>query len=249
MSPQNRARLDDKAIIQPRAKRSAKFATILGALALILVAGGMWANQRLVGLMDRISPSYDASTSMEPYEIVLSSRLVDGRLLPDDVPPVEWILKLPRAFIVKEFGTPGTVDGVSKTNSFYSVYIHANVDAQTKQVAPAIFASNKSATTTFLGIELQNNGAQTEVIRHDLCLPLDDLARFIESKGGGTAPANKLCLDSNRSCWVQTHYQGWDLRLLVEKKSEFYRTPETACEFAKEFLAKNQIKIDAKTMK
>lgn len=215
-------------------------------IALVLFAG-LWLFSGLTRTLDSILPTTsDASTSLEPYEIALRSRHLNYKKLPDDAPPVEWIIKLPRAFVVKEFGSNGVASDGGKKGTFYSVNIYGVASKDRKTAEPATLAYNKAVERDFIGITLENSGREPEIRKKNLCITQVDLSVMTATTNGTDEPyIPKLCGKGNPRCLIETHYQGWSMRILVAQDSEWYRNPTQACTFAKDFLKQHTIKIDA----
>lgn len=230
--------------LRPSLKRFMIWSVVIFALVLF---AGMWLFSGLSRTLDSIFPTTsDASTSLEPYEIALRSRQLNYKQLPDDVAPVEWIIKLPRAFVVKEFGSNGVASDAGKEGTYYSVNIHGVASKDRKTAEPAMLVYNKAVEKDFIGIKLHNSSNEPEIRKNNLCITQVDLSVMTATTNGTDEPyIPKLCGKGNPRCLIETHYQGWGMRILVAQDSEWYRKPVQACTFAKDFLKQHTIKIDA----
>ena len=81
------------------------------AAAGVLIFGGVTTWNSYWHAMRFIIPGLGdvPSTSMEPYELVLRTRLKNRKPIPEDAAPLEWRLRVPRAFFRSEIGQPEAV--------------------------------------------------------------------------------------------------------------------------------------------
>jgi hypothetical protein len=227
--------------LHPSIKRA-----LIGSVVFIglFVLGIYWVMNGLVRTLGAISPgATEVSTSLEPYEIALRAQEVNYKPLRKDAPPVEWIIKIPRAFVVKEFGINGDPYNSDGEGSFYSVYLDGVIGKDKTAITPAVLASNKSVKNSFMRIKLENTVSLREIFDSDLCIDQDDLNEMIK-KAGGSGPVAPFTYCGTK-CTIETHYRGWEMRITVAKDSEWHRNPQQACTIAKDFLIRNTVKIDA----
>lgn len=221
---------------------------LAAAIALLAILGILiWISTGI----DRVSQSITGapnsiSTSMEPYEITFKSRLKGGGRVPDDKSPYVWKMVLPRAYVVNEIGPRNAVrDNESNGGRTYYASIHSVYDEATFELTPATLASEVELKQRFVGIHAGNRGTYPEATNSTDCLIADDLFKFIESRGGVKAPANKICSKNDARCVIYTHYHGWGISLHLTRTSPLYNEPRKACEIMRTFLDKYTTHVDS----
>lgn len=224
------------------------FCFVVGAIVAAVLGFSYWLDSGFNRLNQSITgtPRIAISTSMEPYELIFRSRLRGGKRVADDNDPYEWILAVPRAYVIYENGSRSAIqDNESKGGSSYFASIHTVVDLTSLELTPATLAKETGSREGFLAIRIGNTGPPPQIATGHDCMPIDDYSKFIESQGGIKAPSNNLCKPPYANCAIYSHYHGWDVMLHATRTGPLFTEPQKACALMRSFLDKHTVRIDS----
>jgi hypothetical protein len=189
------------------------------------------------------------SQSTEPYDIALRIGHKNNINFADGVPPKEWLLRLPRNYVVSEIGTNGAVrkaqllindqDKIDSSKRYFSITVNALAGLDGNTLPPPYGKLSNEIVNRFFSVTLENELYQ--VRGPDLCVPQDRKKDILEPLGfpGFT---NRPCDRSNLRCGIDLHLSGWKVRLAVTK--DLFSTPDNACALARRFLDQHTIRRD-----
>ena len=224
------------------------------AFACVLLGGGVWFVRGWRDLFTHITPSGSSnialSTSMEPFDITLKSKVWDYRKKGELDTPVEWDIRLPRAYVddlqgqngaIRHVGrvANGNTDVVDRFKALLAVHVLA--DGQTLEPYALMAADQKKFDDNTMVIKVYNTDADWWIAKNDLCVQeehRDDAAK----KVGGPDQFNATCFPTIKFCTIYTHLDGWLLTINASK--QLYAQPEKVCSLAKKFVNGYTVKRD-----
>jgi hypothetical protein len=237
-------------VTQKNSNRSSQRLLVLGTVVIlcVLLGGGIWLVRGSMDLFSHIMPTGSAnialSTSMEPFDISLKSKVYDnqkGEL--NQI--VEWKLKVPRAYVDDVQGKNGSVRHLVSTGAQDGLKIllavHVLADGQTLEPYTMMAADQKKFDDSTMVIKVYNTDADWWIAKNDLCVQeehRDDAAK----KVGGPDQFNATCFPTIKFCTIYTHLDGWLLTINASK--QLYAQPEKVCSLAKKFVNQFTVKRD-----
>ena len=199
-------------------------------------------------LFQRIIPSagISRSSSMEGYEISLKTAHPIGWKSGDPEDVHEWLLSVPRAFVVSKTGSNGSIRFSSTENAeHFSIRIRARLGKDSESLKPVPVDQHSHLPRT-ISILLVNQFAWEIIAKHDACVPETDIEKTIsklEPLGVGFKLRNRDCFGpGGKLCGIQMHLDGWGFSASVTE--DIYSQPKLICSAVKEFLNKHTIKRD-----
>jgi hypothetical protein len=221
---------------------------IKSALAILLAAiisavGTVWLWNAYWRTMASIMPGVGdtPSTSMEPYDLALFTRYKGSKPIAKDAPPLEWRLRMPRAFLRSEIGNADAVHMSSTDCCDHFIHLETVLDPDGKTLSPAIVAPYELRRKRVIGMSLANIGTPAEIASGNNCVTGDEFKGFME-KRGSTIDWRRACDPSNQRCEVFTHLDGW--RVVLTPARELYSEPQRICDVARSFLDEHTINRD-----
>ena len=217
---------------------------VLGVCAAILFAIGLvWLWNAYWRTMASIMPGLNdsPSTSMEPHELTLFTSYKGQKPLPKDAPPLEWRLRLPRAFLRSEIGEADDVYYTTFDCCDHFIHLNALLEPDGVTLSPAILAPYDQRRKRGVAIALANIGQIAEITSGDNCVTGDDFKSFMEQRGN-TIDWRRTCDPRDQRCAIYTHLDGWYVVLAVAR--DLYSEPRKLCEIARSFLVKHTVKRD-----
>jgi hypothetical protein len=189
------------------------------------------------------------SQSSEPYDIALRTSEKSNIDFAEGVPPKEWLLRMPRNYVVSETGTNGAVrkselldtdqNKIDADNRYYSVSLYATVSQDGKIFTPRDQKARGPLAVRSIKFHLINDQALRPIAQDDLCVPQNRRTDILEPRGFNGA-RNEPC--DTPFCEIRTHMSGWDVRLSVTK--DLFSSPDSACAIARGFLELHTIRRD-----
>ena len=204
-------------------------------------------------------PSANVSHSMDGYEIALRNAFWFSDEEPKDPRQFkEWTLTIPRAYLVKEIGENGAIDGPqsAKGNLFldwfagrhygdYFARLDTVLDPQSQELRPAVLADEKELRGSFVALRITNGVLFPRIPIKEYCIRESDVLDFFDankSKLRGFRVPGSLCQDVMPRCHINTILDGWHIELTVSRS--LYNRPDDMCRISRAFLNKYTTKRD-----
>jgi hypothetical protein len=184
-------------------------------LAILMVGGYFWFNTSLGRLFQSIvgGSSIGLSESMEPFELKFRTLDKDvSRLEAKGLPPKEWSLAIPRAYVVDVTGRSGTF----QPDGPFIVNFEMVVDAAGNVTGPITFATKQSFPTKSVNIKTSNSGGMKRLTGIDDCIKTEDYRSFLMTRGVDSRHFG-ICDDRSPRCAVHTFMDGWRLELFIPR--------------------------------
>jgi hypothetical protein len=230
------------AIFQNRTRTA--LLALAGACAVAAIAGLVWLFGALSDTFNHIMPGSAnmASTSMEPYDLYFRTNYKSFKPLAPSAKPMEWHLRLPRAFVTVQHGSNGAVDllGVVKSDHLF-VDLDANLDSSGKVFVPSATLSADNIRKNSIIFFLKNQEAETEIANYDSCIPETKQGDIFKSRGRPTW-SNQECSERFLRCTIFMHTDGWYIELGVTH--DLFANTEKTCTLAHQFLDKYTVTRD-----
>ena len=235
---------------QKNSNRSSQRLMISGAIIIlcVLLGGGVWLVSGWLELFSHIMPTGGAntalSTSMEPFDISLKSKVYDNQR-GELNQTVEWDIRVPRAYVDDAQGKNGSVRHLVSTggqDDFKALLaVHVLADGQTLQPYTMMAADQKKFDDNTMVISVYNTYADWWITQNNLCVPQDKDAEFSQKYNAGLG-SDLDCFDSIKLCYFSTQLDGWAITINVTKR--LYAQPQKVCAMTKTFLNQYTVKRD-----
>jgi hypothetical protein len=228
------------------ARRGVSGRNIAVAIVVVVAIGGglFWGVRSYFEMWRHIMPSTHsgASTSMAPYDVVLRVASKGGVPLDESTPPMEWILRLPRAYVTRELGDNGvTYRRFIEGGDNYFVDFQINVSADGQTFIPTAGRKREDQKVRSMIFHLRNVEAIPSIRSFESCIPQHLQNTILEPRGDKTWD-NEECIDRDLRCRIRMQVDGWKVDLAVTK--DLYSSPENACRLARKFLDSYTVKRD-----
>jgi hypothetical protein len=223
--------------------KDARSRGLIVTIGIIFVICAIWLFTALTGALNHIMPglSISASTSMEPYELNFATQVLHNELLQKNIPPLEWRLKIPRAFLVDLGGKNGLPNRGHEARNFFRADFHAVVFPDNSGLSPAVFEIDNKPIKQFVAINIYNSSADPNIVSFDACLTNDNYKKFMESHGA-KEEHDRRCLPQESRCDIYSHLDGWYVQMTVTR--DLYANPESVCRVVKTFLNAHTVHRD-----
>lgn len=235
---------------QPEVARSRKKWWVIGiviAVVWLSIAWGLvslWSDfwntmgSIVPGSRDRLS------TSMEPIDLSLKSNIRGRKYLPEGAEPIEWDLRLPRAFVRLEIGSNDNILGTGKNNCCeHFVHFYAVYDEQSGALTPATLSTPEQRRDMGMDISIDNHQARSELVPEENCIRTDDLVAFVRRRNG-IINDDRSCPKGSVFCSIYSHVDGWNTEYRVPIK--LYEQAGKVCSASRKFLDQYTVKRDVR---
>ncbi len=210
------------------------------AWGLVSLWNGFWHTMGSIVPGSRDRPS----TSMEPIDLSLKSNMRGYKYLSEGSEPLEWHLRLPRAYLRLAIGSNDSVLGTGKNNCCeHFIHFYAVYDEQSGLLTPATLSTPEQRSTTGIDVSIDNQLGVSELIPKQNCIRSDDLVEFVKSRGGYLNDGFS-CPTGSLLCKIYTHVDGWNAEYRVPLK--FYAQPEKICTAVRKFVDQYTVKRDVR---
>ncbi len=144
-----------------------------------------------------------ASTSMEPYDLYFRTNYKNFQPLPESAKPMEWHLRLPRAFVTIQRGSNGSVNLLSKSESSGELFVdlNTNLDATGESFVPSTTLVPELTRKNSIIFFLKNQEAVVSVAHFDSCIPETKQGDILKSRGLSYV-SNTQCSDRLLRCSI-----------------------------------------------
>jgi hypothetical protein len=230
-----------RAIFQNRTRTA--LLALAGACAVAAIAGLVWLFGALSNTFNHIMPGSAnmASTSMEPYDLYFRTNYKSFKPLAPPAKPMEWHLRVPRAFVTVQHGSNGAVNLLGFVgNNNLLIDLDANLDATGNLIPSATLSPDQIRKNSFI-FHLSNDGTSPERAELDACIP-QHLEKEVLGQRGHISGWDRKCTDHDLRCTIYMHADGWAIDLAVTH--DLYDTPARACTLAHQFLDKYTVTRD-----
>ena len=227
------------------AKLKIKRARLLSAavLSVVALAGLIWLFAAISDTFRHIMPggANMASTSMEPYDLYFRTNYKNFQPLPESAKPMEWHLKIPRAFVTRQLGSNGAVDLLGHVRDNLFVDLDANLDSKGENLIPSTTLSSDMMRKNSFMFSLSNQGAPPALSHDSSCVPRH-LEKEILGTRGLQGASDIQCTSRDFRCEILIHSDGWYVNLAVTH--DLYANPDKVCALAHKFLDKYTVARD-----
>ena len=184
-----------------------------------------------------------ASTSMEPYDLYFRTNYKSFKPLALSSKPMEWHLRIPRAYVTRQLGSNGAIELLGKVegNGNFFLDLQANLDSTGESFVPSVTLQPDQNKKYSLFFHLINTGAPKAISAYGSCVP-QHLEKEIMGPRGFAGASNTECTSRDLRCKIHIHSDGWHVDLAVTH--ELYANPERACALAHQFLDKYTVSRD-----
>jgi hypothetical protein len=214
-------------------------------LALIVLACAMGGLFWLLSGFGRLSASIfggsstGLSNSMELFELRFRTSAKDVTPLEaDSLPRKEWILNIPRAFVVSTIGDNGAY---GPDDSFFA-RLELVFDPKTETVTPLTMANKSNFPSKSVNVKLENGANMSALSKVDYCVRYDDLFAFM-TKFESDYPFGGECDSKSPRCEVFANLDGWPIRIHMPRYL-YFSDPQPVCRMVEAFLVKHTTRRD-----
>jgi hypothetical protein len=214
------------------------------ALLAVVLGGLIWWVQSYRELWCHImpGPTSQVTSSTAPYEVVLRVASKSGKLLNESVPPMEWVLHVPRTYVTRELGKNGVayrraIGGGDE----YFVDFQANVSADGKTFSPTAGRPANEQIVRSMIFDMRNIEAAPAIRNFDSCVP-QHMRKAVFAARGYPNSYGGNCYDRDLRCEISMQVDGWEVDLAVTR--DLYADPENACRLARRFLDAYTVRRD-----
>lgn len=215
--------------LTPQHHPSRRGGRFLGVLIVVVALGAVfWVLRSTSNLFNHIMPSAGVarSSSMQPYEIVLRTKVWDERAKKLTDHFYEWKLAVPRTYLIDESGDNGAVrEGERMELGYYDATLELLVGAEDDSVSSTIELKPSRNDDNTIQIGLINREASRELVEADLC-----------------RKTKTRCYIQSKRCGIQMQMDGWSVGMAPTLG--LYEQPEKVCTIVKKFLNTYTIKRD-----
>lgn len=183
------------------------------------------------------------STSMEPIDLSLKSDMRGSTYLPEGAEPIEWHLRLPRAYLRFEVGTNESVYDRKNKCCSHNIVFRVVYNEKTDSFQPATLSTVEEQRDSGMDILIQNSMAMPELVPQKNCVRSDDMTEFIRAKGQDTS-VSFMCPRKDGPCTIYSHVDGWNAEYRVPLK--LYAQPEKVCTAVRKLLDQYTVKRDVR---
>ena len=203
--------------------------------AAVFLGGGYWLVTGFGKLSRAIMPGsgITKSTSMKPVDLVFRAGYYfhNGRANTAEK-PLEWHLRIPKAYVVSKHGSSSAVGGGVNSRSFH-VRLSAVLDQKTLDLKPGALAKNYSSNPFEFDIRLSNRVSRIRSISENNCMDAKDRSVIFN---------RKYSCNTDFKCEVTMQVEDWGVYLLLRKNKMHERAK--FCKAASKFLKKHTISVD-----
>jgi hypothetical protein len=238
-------------VTQKNSNRSSQRLLVLGTVVIlcVLLGGGIWLVRGSMDLFSHIMPTGSAnialSTSMEPFDISLKTKVWDNIKKGELEKPIDWDIRIPRAYVDDVQGKNGSVRHLTETgaqDNFKSLLaVHVLADGQTLEPYTMMAADQKKFDDNTMVISVYNTYPDWWIAKNDLCVQEEHLGEAAE-KYAGTVGLDHTCFKTIKFCTIYTQLDGWLVTINASK--QLYAQPEKVCSLAKKFVNQYTLKRD-----
>jgi hypothetical protein len=226
---------------RPKAKGLTASLIVLG----VVLVGLAWFIHSLANTLHHIMPGYSGgiSTSMEPRDYVFR-RMPDGSKSEEsERQPLEWHLRLPRAFVTDENGKSGVVNkGALRGGDAFFLTAQMLVSPDGKTFVPTAGQPPERQMERSLVVHLSNESAIQSIRKFaGSCVPQNQMGTILSSRGDNVW-RDIPCYDQELRCSVWMDVDGWRIQFAATK--DLYANPDHACGLVREFLNSHTSKRD-----
>lgn len=219
------------------------------AFACVLLGGGVWLVRGWLDLFSHITPMGSSnialSTNMEPFDISLKTKVWDNIKKGELDKPIEWDIRVPRAYVDDVQGKNGSVRHLVSTGAqddFKALLaVHVLADGQTLEPYTMMAADQKKFDDNTMVISVYNTYPDWWIAKNDLCVQEEHLGEAAE-KYARTVDLDHTCFKTIKFCTIYTQLDGWLLTINASK--QLYAQPEKVCSLAKKFVNQYTLKRD-----
>lgn len=226
---------------RPKAKGLRASLIVLG----VVLVGLAWFIHSLANTLHHIMPGYSGgiSTSMEPRDYVFRRMPDGGKSEERERQPLEWHLRLPRAFVTRDNGRSGVVyRGKLKGGDEFFLTTQTLVNLDGKTFTPTAGQPPEKQMIRSLVISLENTAALGSLRRFKAsCVPQHLRGTILNSRGK-TVWRDLPCSERDLRCKISTHMDGWNVEIAATK--DLYADPENVCRLARNFLDTYTVRRD-----
>ncbi len=215
-------------------------------VALIVVAFAISGLYWIISGVGRLSrsivggSSIGLSNSMELYELRFGTSAKDVTPLEaESLPRKEWILNIPRAYVVDTTGA----NGAHGPDESFLASLEIVLDPSLKTLAPLSKANKTSFPASSVRVKLMNEAFPSAISKVDYCVREDDYPDFLKKNGSKIWPRSQ-CLDFTRRCLVYANMDGWPVDIYLPK-SVYFADPQPVCRAVEAFLDKHTTRRDS----
>jgi hypothetical protein len=234
---------------KPRKPKSRRYGLWMASVYLVFVFGALYLLGS--GLNHFLVSNFGGGTAGLPQDVYLSQGIqmyeLRFRTSAKDVTPLEaeslprkeWILNIPRAYVVSTAGESGAY---GPDDSFIA-RLEIVFDPNFKIPAPLGIASKTSFPASSVHVKLINLAFPTTISKVDYCVREDDYPDFLK-KHGSEYPPKPQCRNSSRRCLVHADMDGWPVDIYLPK-SVYFADPQPVCRAVEAFLDKYTTRRDS----
>lgn len=206
-----------------------------------IVLGGNWLLHRAGRVYQRIWPSLTLgpSTSDEPYELKFRNSFSRAYKNNPDLPPREWILSLPRAYVMDITGSNGNAylgGGQNMPETYFSAYLETIVTPE-GAVVPETKVAREDRRKRSLMFHITNKRAPPQYQAAG-CVPQEQVDQILDP----SSQSNRIdeCGDQDYRCEIHVPMDGWTVEVAATR--DLYADTDAVCATARDFLNKYTIK-------
>lgn len=220
----------------PRQNKRTFAATVATLIAAVMIlGGGYWLVTSFGKLTRAIVPGsgITKSTSMKPVDLVFRAGYYfqNGRAKTADK-PLEWHLRIPKAYIVSKHGSSSAVGG-GVNSQYFSVKLSAVLDQTTLEIKPKAIVKNHPSNPLEFDIRLSNRVSRIRSISENNCMDAKDRSVIFN---------RKYSCNTDFKCPVTMQVEDWGVKLSLRKNKMQERAK--FCKAASRFLKKHTISVD-----